>query len=227
METHVDDIIRDEDILWKYVKAGILFIYTGVEAAEPGRLQTFQKNISFERSRMAIKLIKDHGMISETSLILGMPDDTVESIRGTLELAKIYNPDYMHFLMIAPWPYADLYEQLKPYVEEYDYSKYNLVAPVIKPTNMTRDEVFDEVLRCYREYYMSKIPEWMTMRGNELKRRCVLKGMKAILQNSFLKDHMGAMGKMSAHIMRYLDPDRPPTESTVDEMRDEMKRMSP
>ena len=57
-------------------------------------------------------------------------------------------------------------------------------------------------------------------------RRCVLKGMKAILQNSFLKDHMGAMGKVSAHIMRYLDPDRPPSDVSMDEMHEQMRRMS-
>ncbi len=205
METHVDDIIRDRDIMWKYRKAGILFVYTGVEAAAPGRLETFKKDISFEKSREAIALIKGAGMISETSLILGMPDETTETIRQTLDLAKLYNPDYMHFLMIAPWPYADLYEELKPYIEEYDYAKYNLVSPVVKPTAMTRDEVFREVLLCYRGYYMSKIPEWLTMTGNELKRRCLIKGMKAIMNNSFLKDHMKGSAKMPASVLKMLN----------------------
>ncbi len=206
METHVDDIIRDRDILWKYRKAGVPFIYTGVEAAAPGRLATFKKDVTFERCREAIRLIKDAGMISETSLILGMPDETKETIRETIALAKLYDPDYMHFLMIAPWPYADLYEELKPYIEERDFSKYNLVSPVIKPRAMTRDEVFGEVLNCYRTYYMRKMPEWLTMRGNELKRRCLLKGMQAIMENSFLKDHMTGLGKMPAKVMKLLEP---------------------
>lgn len=206
METHVDDILRDGAILWKYRKAGILFIYMGVEAVSPGRLQTFEKDISFESSREAIRLIKEHGMISESSLILGMPDETEESIADTLRLAKLYDPDYMHFLMIAPWPYADLYAQLKPYIEEYDYSKYNLVSPIIKPENMTRDEVFKAVLSCYRDYYMGKIPGWLTMRGNDLKRSCLLKGMKAIMENSFLKDHMAGLGNMPAQIMKLVEP---------------------
>lgn len=210
METHVADIIRDRDILWKYRQAGILFIYTGVEAAEPGRLEAFKKDISFEQSREAIRLIKEAGMISESSLILGMPDDTKESIRETLTLARMYDADYMHFLMIAPWPYADLYEQLRPHIEELDYSKYNLVSPIVKPRNMSRDEVFQEVLRCYREYYMSKIPGWLSMTGNELKRSCLLKGMKAIMENSFLKDHMGAMGRMPAHILTLFERDQSP-----------------
>lgn len=204
IETHIGDILRDRAILGKYRRAGVLFIYVGVEAAAPGRLETFNKDIRFEHSREAIRLIKDAGMTCETSLILGMPDETRETVRQTLELAKLYNADYLHFLMIAPWPYADLYDELTPFVEEYDYSKYNLVHPIIKPRRMTRDEVFREVLRCYREYYMWKLPQWLAMEGNELKRSCLLNGMKAILENSFLKDHMKGLGKMPAEVTRLL-----------------------
>jgi anaerobic magnesium-protoporphyrin IX monomethyl ester cyclase len=196
IETHVGDILRDRDILSKYRHAGVLFIYVGVEAAEPGRLETFKKDISFEHSREAISLIKDAGMICETSLILGMPDETKETVEETLALAKLYNADYLHFLLIAPWPYADLYPDLKPFIEEYDYSKYNLVEPIIRPHNMTRQEVFESVLKCYQEYYMWKMPQWLGMDEKDFKRTCLLNGMKAIMENSFLKDHMSGLGEM-------------------------------
>jgi hypothetical protein len=53
-----------------------------------------------------------------------------------------------------------------------------------------------EVLKCYKEYYMKKLPQWASMKGNELKRSCLIKGMKAIIENSFLKDHMKGLGGM-------------------------------
>jgi anaerobic magnesium-protoporphyrin IX monomethyl ester cyclase len=204
IETHVDDIIRDREVLWKYRKAGILFIYTGVEATEPGRFATFKKEIGFEKSREAIRLIKEAGMISESSLILGMPDETEETIRDTLELAKLYDADYMHFLMIAPWPYADLYAELEPFVEEKDYSRYNLVEPIVKPARMTRQEVLDAVLRCYMEYYRGKMPQWLAMEDG-LKKSCLIKGMKAIMENSFLAKHMKGDGGMPEEMRRLLE----------------------
>ena len=204
IETHVDDIVRDRELLWKYRKAGILFIYTGVEATEPGRFATFKKEIGFEKSREAIRLIKEAGMISESSLILGMPDETKETIRDTFELAKIYDADYMHFLMIAPWPYADLYAELEPFVEEKDYSRYNLVEPIVKPARMTRQEVLDAVLRCYMEYYRGKMPRWLAMEDG-LKKSCLIKGMKAIMENSFLTKHMKGDGGMPEEMRRLLE----------------------
>ena len=205
METCVHDIIRDHDILDRYRAAGILFIYLGVEATNDQKLKAFKKESKFEDSRLALKYIKDAGMIVESSLILGDPDETPASIKETRRLAREYDADFMHFLMLAPWPYADMYESLKPYIEVTDYSKYNLVEPVIKPKAMTRDELMAEVLVCYREYYMRKLPEWVNMKGNDLKRSCLLNGMKAIVENSFLKDHMKGLGGMPEHVQKLVN----------------------
>ena len=41
----------------------------------------------------------------------------------------------------------------KDHIEVWDYSKYNLVEPIIKPDAMTREELLGEVLSCYKNYY--------------------------------------------------------------------------
>jgi anaerobic magnesium-protoporphyrin IX monomethyl ester cyclase len=204
IETVVMDILRDSDILHRYREAGILFIYVGVEATSDQRLKEFKKESRFAESKEALRLIRDAGMIVESSLIIGTPDETVESVRETLKLAKEYNADFMHFLFIAPWPYADMYEYLKPHIEVMDYSKYNLVETVVKPINMTREELFQEGLKCYKKYYMWKLPQWAAMTGNDLKKSCLIKGMKAILDNSFLKDHMKGLGGMPESVTNLL-----------------------
>ncbi|MHC4213094.1 MAG: radical SAM protein [Planctomycetota bacterium] len=209
METCVQDILRDADIIDRYRQAGILFIYVGVEATSDEKLQQFKKQTGFVDSKEALRIIRESGMIVESSLILGTPNETPESIKETLALAKEYNADFMHFLLLAPWPYADMYDELKPYIEVTDYSKYNLVEPIVKPIAMTRDELMKQVLRCYKEYYMSKIPQWAAMRGNELKRSCIIKGMKAIIDNSFLKDHMKGLGGMPKGVQKLLQLMKP------------------
>ena len=72
---------------------------------------------------------------------LATPPSAPRVIAATIELAKHYNPDMAFFLAIAPWPYAELYPQLEPYVATKDYRKYNLVEPVVKPKNMTLQEL--------------------------------------------------------------------------------------
>jgi anaerobic magnesium-protoporphyrin IX monomethyl ester cyclase len=88
METRVGDILRDEDLSPKYRDAGITHIYVGVESINQTILDLFQKELKVGQSRRAIELINQADIVSETSFVLGMPDETPENIDATVELAK-------------------------------------------------------------------------------------------------------------------------------------------
>ncbi len=202
METRVDDILRDEAVLHRYREANIHHIYIGVERTDQASLDMFKKNTQVAQGKRAIELIDEHGMISETSLVLGLPDDTPETIEATLKLAMHYNPDLAFFLTIAPWPYADMYEELKPYIVSHDYEDYNLVAPVVKPKGMETDELMEMVIDCYRRFYMGKLKQIPTM--SKVKRDYFIITMKLLMENSYLRQYMGGLGGMPAEVNRLL-----------------------
>lgn len=202
METRVDDILRDADILSKYRQAGVAHIYVGVESGSQETLDRFRKNFLVEESRQAIELINEAGIISETSFVLGMPEDTLQSIRATVELAQHYNPDLVFFLAIAPWPYSDIYEELKPYIEVFDYSKYNLVEPVVKPIHMTREELSQELFDAFRVFYMNKFSQLDQM--SEFKRNYLISVARLLATHSYLADQMKDLEKMPAELRKYL-----------------------
>lgn len=200
METRVDDILRDEDILWKYKDALIDHIYVGVEATTQATLDAFNKNIQLEDSKRALDLINEHDIVSETSFVLGMPNDTVESIRNTVELAKFYNPDLAFFLAIAPWPYSEIYPELKEYVSVFDYRKYNLVEPVLKPREMTLEEVERELGQASRDFYMHKMKTLDSMTPK--KREFMVKVVHIIATSSYLAKTMkGTMPRDVQHLL--------------------------
>src|SRR5574342_290762 len=64
METRVDDILRDEDILPKYRAAGVSHVYVGVESTSQSTLDLYLKDIKVAESKKAIELINAHGMVS-------------------------------------------------------------------------------------------------------------------------------------------------------------------
>ncbi len=199
METRAGDIVRDRDILRKYKKAGIIHIYVGTESTEQATLDLIKKDLKTEESIEALRLLREYGIITETSLILGLPGETEDSIDRTLAVAREYNPDFAHFLAIAPWPYSDIYETLKPYIEVSDYRKYNLIDPVIKPKSMTLEEMDRAIFNCYREFYMGKLNEMLDT-SDEFKRDYLLRSMKLMMSNSFIKKKMGMLGEMPDEI---------------------------
>lgn len=201
METRVEDILRDRDILTKYRKAGIIHIYVGTEAVNQETLDLIKKDVKVDESREALRLLNEHGVITETSMILGFPSETGKSIKRTLELAKEYNPDFCHFLAIAPWPYADIYEELKRYIVVRDYKLYNLIDPVIKPGNMTIEEIDQAIVDCYRDFYMGKMHEILEMK-DQFKRDYLLTSMKLMMNSSFLIKKLGHMEGMPEEMKR-------------------------
>lgn len=192
METRAEDIIRDRDILRKYRKAGIIHIYVGTEATDQDTLEKMKKGITVDQAKEALKLLDEAGIITETSMILGMPDETPESIERTIESAIAYNPDFCHFLAICPWPYADMYDDLKPHIESYDYRRYNLIDPVVKPKNMTLKEIDEAIVECYRRFYMGKLYQIKGMK-DEFRKGYLLAAMKRVMENSFLVNKIGSI----------------------------------
>ena len=201
METRVEDIVRDEAILPKYRQAGIVHIYVGAEATDQDTLDLINKEISIADSRRAIALIAEHDMISETSFVLGFPDETQESIDRTLELAREFNPDFAHFLAITPWPYADLYEEFKEFIVDRDYRNYNLIEPVIKPKAMSVRDIDRAIIDCYRRFYMPKMLDFKKIKS-PFRRDYLLRSTKMIMQSSFLVKKFARLGIDPVKAMR-------------------------
>jgi anaerobic magnesium-protoporphyrin IX monomethyl ester cyclase len=192
LETRVDDILRDAELLPRYRQAGIEHIYVGVESVNQATLDLFKKDAKVEQGKRAIELINAHEIISETSFVMGMPDETVENMRHTIELAKFFDPDMAFFLAITPWPYADLYEDVKDHIVVRDYRKYNLVEPVIKPVAMSLEDVQAQLFGGFREFYQNKMKGFAAM--PPWKQQFMKTLMKLLMEHSYLRDQMAGLG---------------------------------
>ncbi len=199
METRVQDIVRDRAMLPKYRRAGVVHVYVGVEATDQATLDLVHKEMAVDESRLALRLLDEHDLISETSFVLGFPGETPEHVRETLSLAKAYDPDFAHFLAIAPWPYAAMWKDLEPYVATRDYRRYNLIDPVVKPAAMTLGEIDDAIVDCYRSFYMDKGLSLLRMPAGARK-DYLLRSMRLIMTSSFVRKKMA--GKLMPEEVR-------------------------
>lgn len=195
LETRVDDVLRDADLLPRYRQAGIEHIYIGVESVDQATLDLFKKDLTVAQNKRAIELLNRNDIISETSFVMGMPSDTPAAMDRTIELAKFYNPDMAFFLAITPWPYADLYNSVKDHIATRDYRKYNLVEPVIRPDTMTLDQVRQQLFKGFREFYVNKMKQISTMPS--WKQDFMKSLMKLLMEHSYLKNQMAGMAHPS------------------------------
>jgi anaerobic magnesium-protoporphyrin IX monomethyl ester cyclase len=197
METRAADIVRDRAILKKYRQAGIVHVYVGLEATDQETLDRIDKNSSVEEGRESLRLIREFGMLSETSFVLGFPEETEESVARTLKISRHFDPDMAHFLAITPWPYSPLYREVKDHIAVTDYSRYNLIEPIIEPETMSLREIDEAIIRCYRDFYMPKMAAFRRF-PDEFRRQYMLSSMKLIMKSSFIVQKLGRLGMPAA-----------------------------
>ncbi len=204
LETRVDDILRDEALMPRYREAGVSHIYVGVEATRQETLDLYQKDTSVEQGRRAIELINAHDIVSETSFVLGTPDETPETIAQTVELAKHYGPDMAFFLAITPWPYTSLWPELEPYLEVRDYAHFNLVEPVVRPRAMTLEEMHAALGRAAHAFFADKFAH--LSRLSPFKRSFLVKVASILMNHSYLAGDMARLrGEMPPWVRRMLE----------------------
>jgi len=189
LETRHQDIVRDRALLAKYARAGVVHVYVGIEATDQETLNLVNKETTVEEGKLALQLLDEHDLVSETSFVLGFPHETKEHVKQTLAIAREYNPDFAHFLAIAPWPYAQMWKDLAPYVVSRDYRKYNLIDPVLKPAAMTLDQIDAAIVDCYRDFYMAKGHSLVKLKSGA-RRDYILRSMKLIMGSSFIRKKM-------------------------------------
>ncbi|MEQ8661643.1 MAG: magnesium-protoporphyrin IX monomethyl ester anaerobic oxidative cyclase, partial [Gammaproteobacteria bacterium] len=185
INTRVTDVIRDEKYLALYRRAGLVHVSLGTEAAAQLRLERFNKETRIEENRRAIRLLREADIFTEAQFIVGLDNETPETLEETYRMARDWDPDLANWAMYTPWPFSNLFKELGDKVEVHDFSKYNFVTPIMKPQAMERGELLDRVMNNYRRFYLRKALFHYPWRGTGFRRRYLLGCLKAFLKAGF------------------------------------------
>lgn len=153
-QTRVDCV--DEDLLRRMKEAGCHSIEFGVESGEEGVREEMGKGITTEQITRAFALCRAAGLRTDGFFIIGIPGDTEESIRATIDLAIRLKCDFASFSLPMPHPGTKLGEAVK--VDGWVLSERDLFddvsPPAISYTSLTRERVWELRNLAYRRFYM-------------------------------------------------------------------------
>ncbi|MEO1245852.1 MAG: magnesium-protoporphyrin IX monomethyl ester anaerobic oxidative cyclase [Pseudomonadota bacterium] len=207
INTRVTDILRDEKLLPLYREAGLVHVSLGTEAATQLKLDQFNKETRVDDNRRAIKLLRDADIFVEAQFIVGLDNETPETLEETYRMAWDWQPDLANWAMYTPWPFTPLFQELGDKVEVFDFSKYNFVTPIMKPEAMEREELLDRVMNNYRRFYMKKALFHYPWRGSGFRRRYLLGCLKAFAKAGFARTFydLGKVGYWGPQSKKKLD----------------------
>jgi anaerobic magnesium-protoporphyrin IX monomethyl ester cyclase len=185
INTRVTDILRDEALLPLYRRAGLIHISLGTEAAAQLKLDRFNKETTVAQNKKAIQLLRENGIVAEAQFIVGLENETPETLEETYRMALDWDPDMANWAMYTPWPFNDLFKELGDKVEVFDFSKYNFVTPIMKPDAMDRATLLDRTMHNYRRFYLRKTFLGYPWIRDKVKRRYMLGCLWAFAKSGF------------------------------------------
>ncbi len=100
----------NERMLKKMKQAGINWVAYGFESASSSVRQGVAKRFEQDMISRAAKTTRDAGLYIIGNFIFGLPDDDLETMRQTLEMAKQFNFEYVNFYTAMAYPGSQLYE---------------------------------------------------------------------------------------------------------------------
>jgi anaerobic magnesium-protoporphyrin IX monomethyl ester cyclase len=157
MQVRCDDAARNPRILEKMSKAGINWFLLGVENQSKVTLDRFNKGTNPEDAATAVKLLKQNGIFSQATYIVGNRADTAESISGLRQYINDINPDIAIFMVLTPFPGTDLFQEAKSkgWIEDWNWANYDMVHATMPTETLTSEQVQHELTKCYRSFYGS------------------------------------------------------------------------
>jgi len=157
VQARCDDMVRHKDMLQKMRSAGCMWILTGAESGSEETLRSVGKKISPDQTRDAVRLMKKNDIFGQTTFIIGHRDDTRETLADLREFVGDVDPDLAIFMVLTPFPGTEVYEDAKKngWIEDSNWANYDMVHPIMPTETLSREELQEELLRCYAEFYGS------------------------------------------------------------------------
>jgi len=147
--------LMSEEILENMKEAGLYAIKYGVESATQELLDNINKNMNLKNTENIIRFTKMLGIKTHLTFIFGLPGETKESIRRTIDFALRLDPTSIQFSIATPFPGTVFYNEMeqKGCILSKSWSEYDgNYKSVICSENLTKKDIEHAIRIAYKEW---------------------------------------------------------------------------
>ena len=196
-------VTTDYDTLKAMKEAGCRLLIVGYESGDPQILKNIKKGATVDMAQRFTANCKKLGLMVHGDFIIGLPGETRESIRKTIDFAKRLDNETIQVSIAHPYPGTEFYDYVKKndlitidsMTDETGHQLPNVIYP-----GLDRGELVEWVERFYGEYYFRPRVVWRIVRKaifNTDERRRLTKEAREYMalrskRKKFVADHKAA-----------------------------------
>lgn len=146
----------DYETLKTMREAGLRHVVVGYESGSPQILKNIKKGVTKEQAIQFTKDCKKLGLSIHGAFIMGLPGETKETIRETIEYAKQLDLNSIQASLASPYPGTEFYAMAKEqgwiasddFIDDTGHQKC-----VINYPHLSNAEIFNSVEEFYDKFY--------------------------------------------------------------------------
>ncbi|MFH1257098.1 MAG: radical SAM protein [Candidatus Diapherotrites archaeon] len=158
--SRVDTIDGESAMLMK--KAGCFLVKVGFESGVDTILQNMKKgtNATTKQALKAAEIFRKSGIQVHGTFVFGMPGETKETMKQTVEFAKKLDIDFVQFSVAQPYPGTEFFAYLKKnsYLRFENWAEYldeeGCIHPIFEYPHLKADEMEKQLHSAYKSYYL-------------------------------------------------------------------------
>ncbi|GHU85526.1 B12-binding domain-containing radical SAM protein [Deferribacterales bacterium] len=145
---------RLDDKLVKTMKrAGFYNFAIGIESASPTMLKNMDKREDIDAIKTAIKILHDNGILITGFFIFGMPGETKQTIKETMDFMMNEPLDLVSVTILTVLPGSEYWDELKgQYTNIFSQAYFSEVNYV--PDGLTTEEIVYAEKQALRKFYL-------------------------------------------------------------------------
>lgn len=160
-------VTTDYDTLKAMKESGFRLMIVGYESGDPQILKNIKKGATVEMAERFTDNAHKLGLTIHGDFIVGLPGDSRESIRRTVDFAKKLNTETIQVSIAHPYPGTEFFDYVKKnnlitidaMTDDQGHQLPNIIYP-----GLDRAELVDWVERFYGEYYFRPKAAWRVVR---------------------------------------------------------------
>ena len=159
-------IATEKSIEWMS-KANCDVIMVGCESGNQSLLNDMKKGVTVDKIKRVFEWGRKYKLNRRAFFMIGMPNETMDTIRDTMDLISEIDPDVLGFTILAPYPGSDFYDKKR--FKDVDWSKVDEYTNDIWSTKNFTNKQLKDIQKLLCLIYKDKLPwhQRFLMTGNE------------------------------------------------------------
>ncbi len=138
-----DNIVRDAEFLHLYKKAGFERFLLGIENYDEAVLKKIKKAGTVTKDRQAIRLLREHGILSMATYVVGFGEERIRDFYHSLKQLLSYDPDQIQLVYVTPHRWTPYFDEMKDReIVLTDQRKWDYKHQVMATRHMSPRSVF-------------------------------------------------------------------------------------